>query len=86
MHVVDLHCDTIMQLWFAELRGEPLPFFLCIFSAFYAFPRKDLSFCKFHPFPCQNRTSSPCYTEHSSKETPTDKTLSQETGWQTPAG
>ena len=26
MHVVDLHCDTIMQLWFAELRGEPLPF------------------------------------------------------------
>ncbi len=47
-----------------------LRLFLCIFSAFYAFPRKDLSLCKFHPFPCQNRSPSPCYTEHSSEESP----------------
>ena len=47
-----------------------LPFFLCIFSAFHAFLRKDLSFGKFHPFLCQNRSPSPCYTEHSSEESP----------------
>ncbi|MCR5371830.1 MAG: dipeptidase [Clostridium sp.] len=25
MRVIDLHCDTVMQLWYAELRKDPLP-------------------------------------------------------------